>query len=56
MTTFFDQIRSFFLRIAEYFAGFTAILFIYFLFLFIVDHEQILDLIIRFVFGEPFLE
>lgn len=56
MSTFFDQLRSIFLRVVEYFAGFTAILFVYFVFLFIVDHEQILDLIIRFVFGEPFLE
>ena len=56
MFPFFYQLKSLFLRFMEYLAGFTAILFVYFVFLFIVDHEQILDLIIRFVFGEPFLE
>lgn len=56
MFPFLYQLRSVILRVLEYFAGFIAILLVYFVFLFIVDHEQILDLIIRFVFGEPFLE
>ena len=56
MTSFLYQLKSIFVRAMEYLAGFTALLLVYFVFLFIVDHEQILDLIIRFVFGEPFLE
>ena len=40
-------------KLLEYSVGLLAILILYLVFLFVFDHEQMLDLIIRLVFGEP---
>ena len=50
-----QDFRANFVRFVEYLTGLLAILFLYMAFLFIFDHEQMLDLIIRFIFGEPLL-
>lgn len=48
-----SNLRAGLVKLLEYSVGLLAIFMLYLIFLFIFDHEQMLDLIIRFVFGEP---